>query len=73
MKFVGIYLWVTNGIDISDFLLQNISQNEFTENNTYTGGGHVPALPIWSTGVSVSIDRDIEEIPKSVAKNINGC
>ena len=65
--------FVTNGIAILDFLLQNISQNEFTENNTYTGCGHVPALSIWSTGVSVSIDRDIGQVPKRLEKNIHGC
>ena len=26
-----------------NFLLRNISQNEFTEIDTYTCGGHVPA------------------------------
>ena len=41
------------------FLLRKISQNEFTEIDTYTCGGHVPAGPFWPIRrVSVSTYRD---------------
>ena len=40
-------------------LLRRISQNEFTEIDTFTRGGHMPAGPIWSIpGVSVSTNSD---------------
>ena len=43
-----------------NFLLRNISQNEFTEIDTYTCGGHVPAERLWPIrGVSVSTYRVI--------------
>ena len=42
------------------FLLRKISQNEFTEIDTYTCGGHVPAGRLWSIwGVSVSTVIDL--------------
>ena len=43
-----------------NFLLRKVSQNEFTEIDTYTCGGHVPAGRLWSIrGVSVSTNRNI--------------
>ena len=43
-----------------NLLLRKISQNEFTEIDTYTSGGHVPAGRLWPIpGVSVSTIRDM--------------
>ena len=43
-----------------NFLFRNISQYEYTDIDTFIGGGHVPAWLFWSTsGVSVSIKRDM--------------
>ena len=48
---MALVLWI--------FQFRKISQNEFTEIDTLTGGGHVPARPIWSIGVFVSSERDM--------------
>ena len=44
----------THGNDILKFFITKDFKNEFTEIDTYTGGGHVPAGTIWSIIVSVS-------------------
>ena len=50
----------TYAIGILDFLLWNLSQYEFTEIDTFIGGGHVPAGLFWSIfGLSVSRNRDM--------------
>ena len=42
------------------FSLRKVSQYEFTEIDTFIGGGHVPAGLFWSiSGVSVSTKRDM--------------
>ena len=56
-----------------NFSLRKISQDEFTEIDTYICGGHVSTWPIWSAGVSVSTDRDfLKGFPKVLNKLITG-